>query len=266
MRTVAIAGSAGGVGRTTCAISLAAMLSKLGRHVLLVDLDEGAGSSSCFDIGSMPEGVTAVLRESQDDQISQLHPHDGTFWFMPFRRWSNLAVAADVAQLRLRQALQDRKHSFDVVILDCGRGFLGDVGTRLATQALVPTAHTTHALSGLFDWMDRWDSDDVEIGGPISYAVLNDALPGRISADKMRLTLKHNSVDVIDIGLRYSAQLQDAGAVCDGVPFVRRFPKAPITKAYEQLAREVLTKLIPLAPHVDIPYIGLRELKRRHAA
>lgn len=64
VKIIAVTGGKGGVGKSTCSIQLAISLSKLGKRVLLIDMDEGM---RCLD---MLLGVTEHLLFDLSDAVS----------------------------------------------------------------------------------------------------------------------------------------------------------------------------------------------------
>jgi chromosome partitioning protein len=157
-RIVAIANQKGGVGKTTTAMNLAACLSRLGRRVLLLDLDPQANATSGLglvqeDRGSLypalVEGVPVMelIRSTHLPGLSIIRSHQEL-----------AGCEIELAQsgnhlVRLRQVLQPVREAglFEYVLIDCppSLGVLMTSSLAAADELLVPIQCEYFGLEGL---------------------------------------------------------------------------------------------------------------------
>jgi chromosome partitioning protein len=115
----------GGVGKTTTAINLAACLALEGLKILLVDCDPQANASSGlgFQRDDNRHSIYDVLVGNSTAEQVILPTDVETLKLLPGSKnltGANIELAgAEDRALRLRQALEPAKESYDVVVLDC---------------------------------------------------------------------------------------------------------------------------------------------------
>jgi len=128
----------GGVGKTTCAVSLATSLHALGLSGLLVDLDPQANSTAWLTGEYADTG--ARLYESLDGgQLPVDKTNYGIYIAPSGRRMSGaepLLQSKPMGFVCLRQALQEARGEFDVILIDTPPS-LG----QLVVAALVAATH-----------------------------------------------------------------------------------------------------------------------------
>ena len=158
-RIFCIANQKGGVGKTTTTVNLAAGLSKIGRRVLVVDLDPqgNATMGSGVDKRALTLSVYDVLLESASIIEARVRSDKAGYDVLGANR--ELAGAeVELVQLerrdkRLRDALRAVQTEYDFVLIDCppSLSMLTLNGLCSAHGVVVPMQCEYFALEGLSD-------------------------------------------------------------------------------------------------------------------
>ncbi len=244
MQTIAIVNEKGGTGKTTTAVNLSAALGKIGRKVLLVDLDGQAASSRWLGVEDDPRLADAMLAggglvpiESVAEGVD-LAPACGKLD----------SIAHDLRPTQggqLRMVLAELEDRYDYVLIDCppslGNRLIGNA-LLAATHAIVPVEPSILALDGLRILLTTLDDvrdgfgHDIELIGIVAcryetrtrlsrlvLAELNRGLPGKVFATKVRETVR----------------MQECPA--SGKSILEYAPQSNASKDYQELAVELDT-------------------------
>ena len=123
---LAVANEKGGVGKTVTVINLGAALSKKGRKVLIVDMDPQSNATRGLGVAVNPDMLNTYDLLNQPDSGLAEQAVLSTGW----RNLDLIPAHADLAgaevelvtetgrENRLKEALQDLRKAYDVVILD----------------------------------------------------------------------------------------------------------------------------------------------------
>src|SRR5256885_2840575 len=166
MKTIAVANQKGGVGKTTTAVNLAAIIASWGHRVLLVDTDPQGNATS--GIGVQRGSFRKTLYHSLilDEPLSAVILPTSTASLDVVPANKDLAgaeielVDMEQRQFRLKRAPASVEANYDYIIIDCppSLGVLTLNALTAARSLLVPIQCEYYALEGvteLFDTLAR---------------------------------------------------------------------------------------------------------------
>ncbi|MBA4379432.1 MAG: sporulation initiation inhibitor Soj [Anaerolinea sp.] len=250
-RVYTLVNQKGGVGKTTTAINLGAYLAGLGQRVLIVDIDPQANATSCLGVDkrSVTGGTYEVLLGGAPASAHLLHNPRLKLSLLP----SSPALAGAEIELvselgresRLKNVLAPLIEKHDYILIDCPPSLgLLTVNGLIAAQdgVIIPVQCEYLALEGLGDLTRTIQRVRAALfpGLKVRGVVLT-MFDGRtnLSADVVAEVRKHFSEQVFESIVPRSIRLAEAPSY--GLPISAYAPGSNAAKAYESLAREVLT-------------------------
>jgi chromosome partitioning protein len=259
-RTYAVANQKGGVAKTTTVASVAAALAELGKQVLAVDLDPQACLT--FSLGLDPEALELSVHDVLLGRVSArmaIQRTDEGIDLLP----STIDLAGCEAQLLtrtgrehvLRQALDEVRDRYDVVIFDCAPtlGVLTINALTAADEVIVPLQCETLSHRGVGQLLDtvqdvqRLTNPRLKVRG-----VLPTLFDSRTLHAKAVLAdiVSRYGVAVLEPPIPRSVRFAEAPA--GGTTIMKAGRTTPGAAAYRQFARS-LVGLSPEPPSVSLP-------------
>ena len=230
-RIFCIANQKGGVGKTTTTVNLAAGLAKIGRRVLVVDLDPqgNATMGSGVDKRSLEHTVYDVLGANRDLAGAEVE-----------------LVDVERRERRLKDALAPIADDYDLILIDCppALSMLTLNGLCAAHGVIVPMQCEYFALEGLSDLVNTIKqvhanlNKDLEIIGLLR--VMFDpriTLQQQVS-DQLK---SHFGEKVFNTVIPRNVRLAEAPSY--GLPGVAFDPAARGSQAFVEFANEMVTRI-----------------------
>jgi len=243
---IALANQKGGVGKTTTAINLGAALARLGKRVLIFDVDPQANSSAGLGVRREgPSTYEVVLGHSHASDTVAATSVDGLMIVpaAPALAGAEVELVPLMArEFRLKRALDDVRDAYDYVLIDCppSLGLLTVNALTAADEVIVPVQCEYLALEGLsqltatLDLVRRNLNSQLRLRG-----LLLTMFDGRTNlsqqvADEVRAHFANTFKTVIPRSVRLSE------APSHGLPIAQYDPSSRASRAYDELAQEVI--------------------------
>ena len=252
MKIFCIANQKGGVGKTTTTVNLAAGLAKIGRRVLVVDLDPqgNATMGSGVDKRSLDLSVYDVLLENASvAETRQKSPKGGYDVVGANRELAGAEielVALERRDRRLRDALKAVAEDYDFVLIDCppSLSLLTLNGLSSAHGVVVPMQCEYFALEGLSDLVNTIKQVHANLNPSLQViGILRVMFDARITLQgQVSEQLKaHFGDKVFDTVIPRNVRLAEAPSY--GMPGVVFDPASKGALAFVEFAREMATRV-----------------------
>lgn len=252
MKVISIFNQKGGVGKTTTSINLCAFLALNGYKVLSIDIDPQGNTTSGlgFEKRSIETSVYDVLTSdaSIDSAIKKCELVEN-FFLVP----STIELAGAEVELIsipkreniLKNKLAKMQQKFDFVFIDCppSLGVLTVNALTASDSVFIPIQCEFYALEGVGQLLNTINlvkkslNKDIEVEGVLLSMFDSRA---RLANEVMNEVKAHFKDKVYDTVIPRNIRLAEAPSF--GLPIMLYDDKCKGSEAYEQLAKEFITR------------------------
>lgn len=251
-RTLAVANQKGGVGKSTCAVNLAAALGEAGEKVLLIDLDPQGNATSGFGLNKTQRArcvYDALLGDTPMAELVEPVEVPGVFVVPATIQLAGAEielVSAFSREAKLRSMVEGVSEEFDWVIVDCPPSLgLLTVNALTASDGLfIPIQCEYYALEGLTKLLDSVRLVRTHLNPGL------DVFGVAMTMFDVRTKLSQQVVDevrdffeekVFETLIPRSVRLSEAPS--HGLPITLYDPNGRGAEAYRALAKEVISRV-----------------------
>lgn len=253
-KVISISNQKGGVGKTTTSLNLTTALNKLGKKVLLLDLDPQ--SSLTIAIGLEPENVTYSLYNAliQDVDIKKLILKDeaGLFHFVPGSLDLSIAeqelITVIGRESKVKDALDPVINDYDFVVIDCppSLGLLTINALVASDYVIAPTSPEYLAIRG-FNLLEQTMAKIKKLNRNIELlGILFTLYDNRTTHHKDAVAEMKKSYPVFNQFIKRSVKFPDSMAA--GLPIQEFDGNFEGALAYDKLAEEVIEWVVSKNP------------------
>lgn len=246
MNVVTVVNQKGGVGKTTTAVQLAAVLGQQGERVLLMDLDPQGHATLGLGVDSRDTASVVEVFKQALSLPEIICPHVAeNVDLVP----ANIGLSAAERLLSerpyadhvLRNRLRDIADGYEYLIIDCppALGLLSINALRAADLLLVPVEASLFALDGLERLKETLHMLDDGATDPLPILVVPNMFDTRTRlANRLLETLAaQNDITLSRARIRPTVRVREA--IYHGMPLTLAAPKADISADYERLAADI---------------------------
>lgn len=259
MRVIAISNQKGGVGKTTTTLNLGAAFHELGQRVLLIDLDPQSSLTTAFGFGS--DEIDQTIHEVLHGALSETHTPALMDVAIETSAGPDLVpatLALSAAELDLMQAIGEfalrdaiehlPRDAYDIVLIDClpSLGLLTINALAAADNVLIPLQaqylpmKALQLLLGTVGKAQRKLNPELTVSGIVLTMVDLQTVHQRQVVDNLQQIFQsRGDIRVFESQIKKAVAVQESSVA--GESMLSYAPSHPVSEAYRQLAKEVLS-------------------------